>query len=65
MFALVDSDGRIYFKADDTNVYLYDHAGSNKHFRMPYYRVPDNVLTDEAALQEWAHSSIIVSRNAM
>jgi DNA transformation protein len=64
MFALVDSAGGIFFKADDTNIPLYDAAGSNKHFRMPYYRVPDKVLADEGALHEWAQSSILVSRNA-
>jgi len=64
MFALVDSEGGIYFKVDDTNVRVYEEAGSPKHARMPYYRVPDMILSDEKALQKWAQSSIIVSRNA-
>jgi DNA transformation protein len=64
MFALVDSQGGVFFKVDDTNVERYEEAGSTKHGRMPYYRVPDAVLDDEPALQEWAQSSIMVSRNA-
>ena len=64
MFALVDSKGIVFFKADDSNVHLYDHAGSSKHFRMPYYSVPDKVLADEDVLHDWAKFSIAVSRKA-
>jgi DNA transformation protein len=64
MFALVDSHGGIFFKVDDTNVERFEEAGSTKHGRMPYYRVPDRVVDDDHALQEWAQSSITVSRNA-
>ena len=64
MFALVDSEGGIFFKADDTNIKLFEKANSTKHGRMPYYRVPDVVLGDESVLHEWAHSSITVSRKA-
>ena len=64
MFALVDSQGGIFFKVDSTNLERYEEAGSTKHGRMPYYRVPDIVLDDEPALEEWAQSSIMVSRNA-
>jgi TfoX/Sxy family transcriptional regulator of competence genes len=62
MFALVDSEGSTYFKADETNLQLFDEAGSSKHSRMPYYRVPDRVLADEGVLQEWAQSSITISK---
>ena len=64
MFALVDSQQGIFFKVDATNLERYQEAGSTKHGRMPYYRVPDPVLDDEPALQDWAQSSIMVSRNA-
>jgi len=62
MFALVDSSGVIFFKADDTNIQLFQDSGSQKHSRMPYYQVPDEVLADEKAMQEWAQSSITVSK---
>ncbi len=64
MFALVDSEGNIYFKADDTNVHLFTESGSNKHARMPYYRVPAHVLADHGTLQDWAQTSIFVSKKA-
>lgn len=64
MFALVDGEGSIFFKVDDTNAQMYQEAGSKKHFRMPYYRVPNDVLEDENVLREWAQASIHVSRHA-
>jgi DNA transformation protein len=62
MFALVDSQGCIFFKADETNDQLFKAAGSQKHGRMPYYQVPEHVLEDENMLQEWAHTSITISK---
>jgi DNA transformation protein len=64
MFALVDAEGCVFFKVDDTNVQLFKEAGSKNHVRMPYYRVPDEVLADTNALRDWAKSSITLSRNA-
>ena len=58
MFALIDSKGYIFFKVDDTNLASYDQAGSEKHFRMPYYRVPEAVLGDDQLLEDWARTSI-------
>ena len=63
MFALVDSEGSIFFKVDETNLSFYEEAGSSKHNRMPYYRVPDKVLADEDSLLDWARASIKVSRD--
>jgi DNA transformation protein len=64
MFALVDSQGGIFFKVDDTNRQLFDDAGSTKHGRMPYHQVPDHVLVEEVALLEWAQTSITIARKA-
>ncbi|HAV78026.1 MAG TPA: competence protein TfoX [Anaerolineae bacterium] len=63
MFALVDSEGGIFFKADNTNKKLFEEAGSSKHSKMPYYQVPDEVLGDENILKKWAQASILVSSN--
>jgi DNA transformation protein len=64
MFALVDSEGIIFFKVDASNLHLYEEAGSSKHFRMPYYRVSDDVLADDSTLHEWAKLSVRVAKNA-
>lgn len=62
MFALIDSNGGIFFKVDDTNLSWYEEAGSEKHFRMPYYRVPEKVLGNDDLLGEWAQKSIEIAK---
>lgn len=64
MFALVDSAGGVYLKADDTNRGRFEEAGSKKHGRMPYFRIPDKVLNSESNLLEWSQASIVVAKNA-
>ena len=61
MFALIDSDGRVFFKVDPSNQSRYDGAGSPKHARMPYYLVPDEVMRNDESLIEWARISIEIS----
>ena len=62
MFALIDSKGRVFFKIDDTNQSRFEEAGSEKHARMPYYRVPEEFLGDDELLEEWAQISIKISK---
>jgi len=62
MFALVEKNGRIYFKVDQSNLEGYVKAGSNKHSRMPYYQIPESVLEDQESLLDWAASSISISK---
>ena len=57
MFALIDSDARLFLKGGDGNRNDFVAAGGVKHGRMPYYSVPDAVLDDEAVLLEWARGS--------
>ena len=64
MFALVDSKGTIFFKADDTIIKMFEDAGSEKHGRMPYYQVPDKIMSDKKTLHIWAQSSIKVARKS-
>ena len=58
MFALVNSEGKIFFKVDETNGWRFEEAEADRHARMPYYEVPDAVLLDESLLFEWAKESI-------
>lgn len=57
MFALVDSDGAIHLKCDDTNEDRYLAVGARKHGRMPYRELPDDVWADDDRLLEWAQLS--------
>jgi DNA transformation protein len=62
MFALIDSSGRVFFKVDDANQARFEGAESEKHARMPYYSVPEEVLSDDDLLEEWAQISIRISK---
>lgn len=62
MFGIVDPSGKIFFKADDTTKGKFEDIGSLKHSRMPYYSIPDNVLSNFELLLEWAESSISITK---
>ena len=64
MFSLIDKNGGIYFKVDDSNRSKYEEAGAAKHGRMPYYKVPEKVLGEGKALLEWAQLSILVAQDS-
>ena len=58
MFALVNSEGSVFFKADDTSKVNYEQMGSHKHGKMPYFNIPDRILNDDSELLKWAEESI-------
>jgi DNA transformation protein len=64
MFALVNSEGRVFFKADESNRWRFQEAGADRHGKMPYYQVPDTVLRDEDLLFEWAIESIEIAHKS-
>ena len=61
MFAMVDSEGRVYLKADETNRSEFELNGGVKHSRMPYYSVPDNIIDRPALLKPWIESALTVA----
>lgn len=61
MFALVNSQGEIYLKADDSNRARFDQVGAKQHGKMPYFQIPPEVLEDVAALRDWAKVSIEIA----
>ena len=64
MFALLNSDGTLHLKANDTNIGRFEEAGSGKHGKMPYYEVPAKVLKDQTLLCEWASVSIEIAHSS-
>ena len=58
MFALVNPEGKVFFKVDQANRWRFEEVGADRHGRMPYYGVPDAILQDEGSLFEWARESI-------
>ena len=61
MFALITSEGKIHLKADPSNLKRFEDAGSEKHGKMPYFEVPQNVLKNKQKLHEWARDSIDIA----
>ena len=64
MFALVDSQGGVFLKVDDSNRERFEDAGADKHGRMPYYQVSQQVLDDAEQLRDWARPSIAIAHYA-
>lgn len=64
MFGIVDSSGRIFFRAGESNMALFEEAGSDRHGKMPYYSIPDSVLDDPASLRSWGDAAVGASRTA-
>ena len=62
MFVILDKEGGVYFKCDDSNVQRYLDIGSRKH-GMPYYQVPADVWVDDDAMLEWARLSADIARS--
>ena len=57
IFALVDSAGVPFFRADDDSVQKHGAAGSEAHGRMPYWSVPETILDDHDRLIGWAREA--------
>ena len=47
MFALVNSEGDVYFKVGQSNQRRFEEVQAKKHGKMPYFEVPPDVLKDE------------------
>ncbi len=61
MFAIVDSEGRLYLRADAGTAVAFEAAGSTQHARMPYWEVPEPVREDDEMLRKWAATAAEVA----
>jgi DNA transformation protein len=61
MFAIVDSEGRLYLRADGSTAMAFEAAGSTQHARMPYWEVPEPIREDPDQLREWAATAAEVA----
>lgn len=64
MFVLIDSTGRMFFRADEATRSRYEELGSEQHRPMPYYEVPKSVVADYSTFIEWANEAVAVARKA-
>ena len=76
-FALISSQGPLYFRVDETNRPDYEKAGSEpfmpfsrvksrayERIVMPYWKVPEKVLEKPATLRKWAEKALDAARAA-
>ncbi|NNL13130.1 MAG: TfoX/Sxy family protein [Acidimicrobiia bacterium] len=64
MFALIDSAGIPHLRTDESTTPQFEDAGSVKHSRMPYWSIPEAVLSDDEQLTEWATEAFEVAKAA-
>ena len=64
MFALVDSAGNPFLRADEMTSGRFEAAGSARHSGMPYWSIPPAVLDDDDDLVAWARIALGVARAA-
>lgn len=53
MFGMVTAKGVFYLKFNAAIEPLLEKYNSEKHSRMPYWSVPDNILNNKAQLLKW------------
>lgn len=63
MFGLITAKGGQYLKTNASNVDNFLKKGSEKHSRLSYYSIPQEVLDDHDILLEWALSAIAASKS--
>lgn len=61
MFAIVDSGGGIFLKADERSIAEHESAGGTKHGRMPYWSLPDAVGVADDEGHRWARRAIEIA----
>jgi len=61
MFALSDSQGEVFLKADDSNRARFENAAAEGHGRKPYFQVPMEVLGNADLLRDWAEDSMAIA----
>lgn len=64
IFAMISRKNILYFKTDDTNRSDYEAAGMEQFIHMPYFKVPESVLSDDEQLREWLAKSTAIAARA-
>ncbi len=62
MFGIVDSKGKAFLKADDSNMADFEDMGAQKHGRMPYFSIPETIMSDIDELLRLTKRSIQISK---
>ena len=64
MFALIDTVGTVHLRADEATAEPFEQRGSQRHSKMPYWEIPDDIRADEPNLLEWAKHALDTAKAA-
>jgi DNA transformation protein len=62
MFAMVTSKGEIFYKTNETNVSDFESVKAKKHHKMPYYSLPEEIISAHEELIKWTLKAIKASK---
>jgi len=62
MFGIISAKSEIFFKVNETTQAEYEAKGAVRHSRMPYFTVPDKILSNKKNAISWAKKSIEISK---
>lgn len=62
MFGMIDSKGKCFLKADGDLAVNFKEKGAEKHSRMPYYSVSEQIIENPRELKDWVKRSIKASK---
>lgn len=62
MFSLVNSEGGIYLKSDESSRHKFEKYDAPQHARMTYFQIPGKVYDVEQELISWVHEAIEISK---
>ena len=58
MFAIIDTAGRLFFRVNESTAEAYEQRGSQKHGKMPYYSVSEEVVNTQNQFMALADAAI-------
>ena len=61
MFTIIDKQGAVFLRSDETTDAIFEAAGSHKH-GIPYWLVPVGVMADPVELLTWARRAVAVAK---
>jgi len=74
IFAIITSDGELYFKVDETlkekfkkrgsRPFIYEGHKNKKPVEMPYWMLPEEIMEDREQLEEWVEDSVKASKRS-
>ena len=62
MFGIIDSKGQSFLKVDDSSKTDFEKRESERHSKMPYFSIPEDILGNSEELIKWANKSIKISK---